>query len=434
MALKSTEFGFSCKKVNETCRNTTNEFLEAMSRMGTMIQITSEEAKEATQLLKQTFLREYKWLVLTLCTAALLLGFSLGIVWQHWREKPAQVAATVDQFASKKAAMHSCEQLRANINRENRVPHTVAELVLHYQQHELSKKTPYTQEVYKGYLKRWILPKWSGQSLSEVRTVAVEAWLPTLPLANGTRAKLRNLMHALFNHAMRWEFFHRNPITIVRQSAKRERVPEVLTVEEIGKLLSELREPWRTAVYVAVTTGLRVSELLALKWADVNFASGEIKLSRGIVRQHIGEMKTEASRKPVPMDAGLADVLTNWRGMAPYNQDGDYIFASPDTHGKQPYWPNAAMEKHIRPAAQRAGISKRVGWHTMRHTFGTLVNSEGADVATTQALMRHANASITMDRYVQAVTLAKRNAQARIVKMLPFPSVPTRLTETAATV
>lgn len=69
----------------------------------------------------------------------------------------------------------------------------------------------------------------------------------------------------------------------------------------------------------------------------------------------------------------------------------------------------------------------------MRHTFGTLVNSGGADVATTQALMRHANASITMDRYVQAVTPAKRNAQSRIVKMLPFPSVPTRLTDSAAT-
>ena len=210
-------------------------------------------------------------------------------------------------------------------------------------------------------------------------------------------------------------------------------MPDVLTAEEIGKLLSELREPWRTAVYVAVTTGLRVSELLALKWTDVNFATGEIKLSRGIVRQYVGEMKTEASRKPVPIDAGLAEVLTKWRGIAPYNQDADYIFASPDMRGQQLYWPNAAMENHIRPVAQRARISKRVKWHTFRHTFGTMVNSEDADVATTQALMRHANASITMDKYVQAVTPAKRNAQLRIEKMLPFPNVPTRLTDTTAT-
>ena len=82
----------------------------------------------------------------------------------------------------------------------------MAELVSHYQQHELPNKTPYTGEVYMGYLKTWIVPKWGGYKLSDVRTVAVEAWLGTLPLANGTRAKLRNLLHALFNHAIRWEF------------------------------------------------------------------------------------------------------------------------------------------------------------------------------------------------------------------------------------
>jgi len=340
----------------------------------------------------------------------------------------------VEEFSTRKAAMKGCEQLRAKINRETRSPRTVAELVAHYTQNELPTKTPYTAEVYAGYLKTWIRPKWEALSLSDVRTVAVETWLKSVPLADGTKAKLRNLMHALYNHAMRWEFFDRNPITLVRQSAKRTRVPEVLTVEEIGKLLGELADPWRTAVYLAVTTGLRVSELLALKWADMDFAAGEIHLSRGIVRQHIGVMKTEASRKPVPLDAGLADVLLGWRGRCPYNKDADYIFASPDKNGSQPYWPNAAMEDHIRPAAKRAGIQKRLGWHTLRHTHGTLIKSQGADVATTQALMRHANASITMDRYVQAVTPAKREAQSRVVNSIPFPSVPTPLTETAVTV
>jgi integrase len=349
-----------------------------------------------------------------------------------------EIIGTVEQFETKSAAQKACESLRVNINNEARVPRTFGELANHYTKHELPNKSPYTVEVYTGYLKTWIRPTWAGHLLSDVKAVAVESWLRTVTLSPGTKAKLRNLMHTIFNHAMRWEFASVNPITLVRQSAKRTRVPEVLTAEEIGALLSELKDPWRTAVYLAVTTGLRVSELLALKWEDVDFASGEIRLSRGIVRQRIGQMKTEVSRKPVPLDAGLADVLTQWRECCPYNQDADYLFGSPDKNGKQPYWANAAMEKHIKPAAVRAGIAKRIRWHVFRHTFGTLINSKGADVATTQALMRHANASITMDRYVQAVTPAKREAQSRLVQAIPFPdklfpNVPTRLTEAAVT-
>jgi integrase len=106
----------------------------------------------------------------------------------------------------------------------------------------LPNKTPYTAEVYAGYLKTHILPTWAKHSLSDVKTVAVEAWLKTLKLAPGTKAKLRNLMHALYNHAMRLDLTNRNPITFVRQSAKRTRVPDVLTAEEIGRLLGELAE------------------------------------------------------------------------------------------------------------------------------------------------------------------------------------------------
>jgi integrase len=208
----------------------------------------------------------------------------------------------------------------------------------------------------------------------------------------------------------------------------------VLTAEEVSNLLKELSDPWRTAVYVAITTGLRVSELLGLKWSDIDFVEGEINLHRGIVRQNVGEMKTEASRKPIPLDSQLAEVFTLWRSVCPYNQEADDIFASPDMDGRQPYWPTAGMEKHIRTAAKKAGITKQIGWHTLRHTFGTLIKSQGADVATTQALMRHANASITMDRYVQAISEAKREAQSRIVQAIPYPNEPRLLTDVSVSV
>src|SRR5262249_47636789 len=329
----------------------------------------------------------------------------------RWREsKPngsstrrSVVIGTVEEYRTKADAWKACEFQRSTINRETRTPRTVTELVTHYIEQELPNKTPYTRKVYEGYINKWITPQWGDCSLSDVRTVAVESWLGTLKLSNGSRAKVRNIMSALFSHAVRWEFFERNPITLVRQSAKRRRTPDVLTTDELKVLLSELTGVYRVMVFVAATTGLRVSELLALRWQDCDFEAEEIRLSRGIVRQHETAMKTEASRKPVPLERGLADVLTTWRRQCAYNQPGNYIFASVDMNGKQPLWPNSAMERYVRPAALRAGIQKRVGWHMFRHTYGTLLKADGADVAIVQALMRHANVSVTMDHYVQAV-------------------------------
>ncbi len=78
-------------------------------------------------------------------------------------------------------------------------------------------------------------------------------------------------------------------------------MPDVLDAEELKKLLAELQNPVRALVFLIAARGLRVSEALGLKWSDVDFGNGAINLSRGIVHRHVGEMKTEASQKPVPM-------------------------------------------------------------------------------------------------------------------------------------
>src|SRR5262249_26637307 len=147
----------------------------------------------------------------------------------------------------------------------------------------------------------------------------------------------------------RWEFFEKNPITFVRQSAKRKRTPDVLTADELNMLLSELNGIYRVMVFVAAGTGLRVSELLGLRWQDCDFEAKVINLARGIVRQRDTQMKTEQSRKPIPMADGIANVLMDWRAECACNQPEDYVFASVDMEGKQPLWANSAMEKHIRP-------------------------------------------------------------------------------------
>ena len=76
------------------------------------------------------------------------------------------------------------------------------------------------------------------------------------------------------------------------------------------------------------------------------------------------------------------------------------------------------MKRHIRPVARANGINKNIGWHTFRHSFGTLLKADGEDVKTVQELLRHANSRITLDVYTQALSTNKRAAQSKVVKMM----------------
>jgi integrase len=181
---------------------------------------------------------------------------------------------------------------------------TVAQLCDHCEQRELAKDNTWqsysTKKTYQVYLTRWVLPHWRHHELAEVRTIQVESWLRRLPLAKSSGAVIRNLMSVLFNHACRYELFDRNPIYLVRQSAKRRRVPTVLIPAEIKALVDNLGIRERALVLLAVSTGLRQSELLGLKCGDIDLVQGTMNVTRSIVYGVVGPCKTEFSRRPVP--------------------------------------------------------------------------------------------------------------------------------------
>src|ERR1017187_5243819 len=337
------------------------------------------------------------------------------------------LVGTVIALSTEAAALKAAHALRIDANQQTPQvgggPSTIAELVAHYRLKELvgenqGRKSFSTRAAYECYLKGWILPRWGEHRLDQIKPVAVEGWLDGIKRAKATRAKIRNLMSALFHHAMRYEWVDNNPIKLVRQSAKREWVPDVLELAELQLLLSKLSVRERTLALLDAATGLRASELLALRWADVDFENLELLVTRSIWHQVVGRCKTEASAKPVPMDSYMAEDLLRWRRQSPYPMDSDYVFASPTMRGTQPYWPDNLMKRYIRPVAREAGINKNIGWHTFRHSFGTLLKANGEDVKTVQELLRHANSRITLDVYTQAVNSNKRAAQSKVVRMM----------------
>jgi integrase len=211
-----------------------------------------------------------------------------------------------------------------------------------YVQEEIPKRFS-TQAAYLSYINNHIRPRWGESSLTEVKPLAVRDWLRGIqdkkgrhPLAGKTRGHIKGLMHRIFDCAMLWEYLppDRNPMSLVRieGSSKRRKKPRSLTPEEFAKLIVAVdREPCRTMVMVALCTGVRCSELVALKWSDFDWQNLSVYIRRAIVSGRVDDVKTEYSEAPLPLDPELAEVIFEWRRKTEFSADSDFVFASPYT-------------------------------------------------------------------------------------------------------
>jgi integrase len=205
------------------------------------------------------------------------------------------------------------------------------------------------------------------------------------------------------------------PISLVtiKGASKRTRKPRILPVEQFRLLVSHLREPFRLLALMCVCFGLRISEALALKWADVDFLNGTLRVERGIVQQIVDDVKTDDSRKTLTISADLPNLLKAWKQSSRFSANEDWISASPVQVGRLPY-----SYTGVKQELQRAGDAANLGHlrsHAFRHTYRTWLDSVGTPVGVQQRLMRHADIRTTMNIYGDIVTDDMREAHGKIV-------------------
>jgi integrase len=161
---------------------------------------------------------------------------------------------------------------------------------------------------------------------------------------------------------------------------------------------------------------VRVSEILGLRWRDIDWEGSQIAIQRAYVYGKEGDVKTRASQRWMPLDHSLADRFRRHKAkFAPFSSLEDWVFANPET-GK-PYWPGRIQKNWLVPAAEKAGIG-RIGWHTFRHSHSTLLHALGVDLKVQQELLRHADVRTTMNIYTQAVPNALREANSKVVRLV----------------
>ena len=348
-------------------------------------------------------------------------GDVIAYRWHENGKERKRILGLVSSLKTEAAAWKEVE--RFGIGKKGH-PETLNQLSAHWHEKEEGRRAYSTVATIDGYLNNWILPAWGAKLLCEVKAVDVESWLGGLDLAPGSKKKLRDIMHLLYEHGIRYEFTGRNPISKVRQGGKRLSTPTRLDVNQLRRLLAALQDREQLMVLLDFGTGLRRGELSGLKWSDINFEEKCLTASRSIVAQRVGGVKTEASAKSIPLDDRLIDELLLWRAETPYAQDSDYVFASSKKKGKQPYWMSKIMQLYIKPLAAKLGIPLK-GWHTLRHSYTTLLRQNGNDPKVVQDLLRHASYQITANIYDSAVSDEKREAHSGVIRLVTRASTRT---------
>src|ERR1700693_2842675 len=220
--------------------------------------------------------------------------------------------------------------------------------------------------------------------------------------------------------AVNWEYISNNPVRGVKMPERTLKRPHrFLTAEEVRRLIAASNEPLRTIIILATMTGLRIGEILALRWGRIDLLRGTLRVAETCYKGHFGSPKTRASRREVPLAAAVVRELKSLYSRSTENSQEALVFS------KSQGLPLAAdnlRKKSLRTACKRAGL-QRIDWHALRHTHGTLLHAQGTPLKVAQAQLGHSHMATTLEVYTHASGSAQRDAVNMLADQL-FPNVP----------
>jgi integrase len=266
-----------------------------------------------------------------------------------------------------------------------------------------------TQQRYRRTLNKHLLPAFGDSRLCDIGTLDLQQFV-LQKMAGGLGWQCadhyRNLMSKIFVTAKKWGFFAGdNPaIGVELPEKKAVREKHILLPDQISSLLAALEEPVCTMFLVGVLTGLRVGEILALRWKDIDFRSSEIRVEQAYYRGLIGTPKTKGSRRTLPMPNFLKDVLKRLSEKA---ASGDHLIFQ--TRNGTPFSDTNLLHQHLKPVGKKLGMPW-LNWRTLRRTHATLLQHAGATLKEAQAQMGHAKMSTTLEIYTILIPEAQRKA------------------------
>jgi integrase len=269
-----------------------------------------------------------------------------------------------------------------------------------------------TLATYKSRIEGPLLRTFGDMKLSQIGTADVQHFLAALMRDGRSSATVRAylvLLRNMFNHAVAWGHLAQNPAAAVKGPKLPHTEMDCLTPEEVRAFLAACDETYRPLFATAIMTGMRLGELLALQWRDIDWHAGTIRVRRSLFEGTFVEPKTSRSVRVIGMSDHLAAILLEHKLAAPYSPF-DLVFPTPEG---TPMDPSNLRERVFAPTLKRAGLRK-VRIHDLRHTFASLLINQGENLKYVQAQLGHSSITTTVDRYGHLMPEAHRGANERL--------------------
>lgn len=272
------------------------------------------------------------------------------------------------------------------------------------------------KKYYDNMLNAHLMPTFGETQLRLISRDSVQRFLSAKAQGDSswkTVKHIRTAFGTILEAAVRDDLLISNPV-------RKTRMPRRVTTEEpvqlspntLRTLLEKLPEPSRSIAALLAWTGLRIGELLAIRWQDVDLENRFLSVNQSVYEGHFDEPKSRRSKRRIPLGPKSVAIIRSFhrKNAIP----SALVFSA---RNGSPLSRRNLLNRQLKPVSKALGLSG-VNWHWLRHAHATLLDSVGAPLGTVQALLGHASPEVTREIYIGSVPENARTAVEDVEKLI----------------
>jgi len=294
-----------------------------------------------------------------------------------------------------------------------------------------------TYDTYSDLIRWYLLPKLGDKPIKDLKPYEIQEHYTYLQdksnglgLSGTTACHVHNVLNSSLKQAVDWELLYKNPCDKVKRPRRNEKEIVVLDVEEVARLLTALEGgSLYIPTVIALTTGMRRSEILGLNWSDIDLINKTIFVKNQLVKEdglfELDKLKTDSSKRNIYLLDFTIEVLQNELALQKQNKaelkenynDGNYVCCMGDGRPYDPEYISRHFLRKMTTFTTRLDIPK-VTFHELRHTHATLMLQSNVNPKVVSERLGHSKVNITLDTYSHVLPNMQKDAVLKLTETM----------------